>query len=264
MRAAGLLVARTLDQVTAIVRDGVTTLELDRLAETYIRDHGGVPSFQQVPGYRHTLCTSVNEQVVHGIPGSRLLRTGDLLSIDCGAIVAGWHGDAAVTLVVGGLEAAAPADARLSQVTEDSLWAGVAAMRVGERLFAVGEAIEASIEADAAADGVDYGIVEEYVGHAIGAEMHMDPQIPNYAVRERGPVLRSGFTGALEPMVALGSARTKVLADKWTVVTLDGSRAAHWEHTVAVRDGGLWVLTALDGGRERLEAMNLPFAPITG
>ncbi|HRC66080.1 MAG TPA: type I methionyl aminopeptidase [Dermatophilaceae bacterium] len=263
MRAAGLLVGQTLEVVAAAVADGVTTLELDRLAEAHIRDHGGRPSFPEVPGYRHTLCTSVNEQIVHGIPGERALRAGDLVSIDCGAIVAGWHGDAAVTVIVGGVEAARPEDLALSRATEDSLYAGIAALRVGERLYAVGEAVEACIEAAAAANGQTYGIVEDYVGHTIGTEMHQDPQIFNYAVRTRGPMVRSGYTGAIEPMVTLGSAESDVLADGWTVVTSDGSRAAHWEHTVAVRDEGLWVLTAIDGGAARLAALGAAFAPLS-
>ncbi len=262
MRAAGLLVARTLDLLAEQALPGRTTLELDGLAECFIRDHGGTPSFPEVPGYRHTLCTSVNEQVVHGIPGPLVLREGDLLSIDCGAIVAGWHGDAAISLVVGGDAAARPFDLRLAQVTRDALWAGIAALRVDERLYAVGEAVEASIEAAARADGRPYGIVEDYVGHGIGRHMHEEPQIFNYAVRDRGPLVRAGFVGAIEPMVCLGSARTRVLDDEWTVVTEDGSRAAHWEHTVAVRDGGLWVLTALDGGAGRLGELGVAYAPV--
>ena len=263
MRVAGLLVARTLEVVSAAVAEGVTTIELDRLAEAHIRDQGGRPSFPEVPGYRHTLCTSVNEQVVHGIPGERVLRPGDLLSIDCGAIVAGWHGDAAVTVIVGEPEAARPEDLALSRATEDSLYAGIAALQVGKRLYAVGEAVEASIEASGERLGHDFGIVEDYVGHTIGTEMHQDPQIFNYAVRTRGPMVRSGYTGAIEPMVTWGSPDTDVLADGWTVVTADGSRAAHWEHTVAVRDEGLWVLTAVDGGAARLAALGARFAPLS-
>lgn len=263
MRVAGLLVARTLEVVSAAVAEGVTTIELDRLAEAHIRDHGGRPSFPEVPGYRHTLCTSVNEEIVHGIPGARVLRDGDLLSVDCGAIVSGWHGDAAISVFVGGDAAARPEDLSLSRATEESLWAGIAAMQVGGRLYAVGEAIEESILAAGQADGRDYGIVEDYVGHAIGQEMHLDPQIPNYAVRGKGPLLASGFTGALEPMVTLGDARNRVLDDGWTVVTLDGSRAAHWEHTVVVRDAGVCVLTAADGGAARLAALGAPFAPVS-
>lgn len=264
MRAAGLLVGRTLAALVEAARPGVTTGELDRLGESFIRGHDGVPSFPHVPGYRHTLCTSVNEQVVHGIPGSYALREGDLLSIDCGAIVAGWHGDAAVTLVVGGDASARPEDLRLSRATEDSLWAGIAALAVGERLYAVGEAIEAAVEDSATRDALPYGIVEDYVGHGIGTQMHEDPQIFNYGVRDKGPRVRSGFTGAIEPMVTLGAARTRVLADGWTVVTVDGSRAAHWEHTVAVREQGLWVLTAVDGGRARLGALGAAYAPVPG
>jgi methionyl aminopeptidase len=263
MRAAGLLVARTLEAVAAAAAPGVSTLALDRLAETFIRDHGGRPSFAEVPGYRHTLCTSVDEQVVHGIPADRPLREGQLLSIDCGAIVADWHGDAALTLVVGSDQAGRPEDLALSAATEESLYAGIAALRVGRRLFEVGEAIEASIEAAGRRDRRDYGIVEGYVGHTIGPQMHLDPQIPNYGVRERGPIVRSGYTGAIEPMITLGTDQTRVLADEWTVVTSDGSHAAHWEHTVAVRDAGLWVLTALDGGAERLARLGAPYAPLT-
>ncbi len=264
MRAAGLLVARTLDVLHAEIRAGVTTLELDRVAEEFIRSHGGIPNFQLVPGYAHTLCTSVNEEVVHGIPGQRVLREGDLLSVDCGAEVDGWNGDAAFSVVVGGTEAARPEDLDLIAATEASLWAGMAAMRAGGRLYAVGDAVEASIDAAAARDGRRYGIVEEYVGHGIGPKMHLDPQIPNYAVRDTGPKLVDGFTAAIEPMVTLGSADTHVLADEWTVVTSDGSRACHFEHSVAVRGEGLWVLTALDGGEAMLEAAGAAYAPLPG
>ncbi|HET7398393.1 MAG TPA: type I methionyl aminopeptidase [Intrasporangium sp.] len=262
MREAGLLVARTLDLLSTEIRPGVTTLDLDRVAEDFIRSHGGIPNFQLVPGYAHTLCTSVNEEVVHGIPGGRVLRDGDLLSIDCGAEVRGWNGDAAFSVVVGGPDVARPEDRDLIAATEASLWAGMAAMRVGGRLYAVGDAVEASISAAAARDGREYGIVEDYVGHGIGPKMHLDPQIPNYAVRDAGPKLVDGFTGAIEPMITLGSTETRVLDDDWTVVTSDGSRACHFEHTVAVRASGLWVLTALDGGEALLEAAGAAYAPI--
>lgn len=263
MRVAGLLVARTLEVVCAAVEDGVTTLELDRLAETHIRDHGGIPNFQLVPGYSHTLCTSVNDEVVHGIPSAaRVLRTGDLVSIDCGAQVGEWNGDAARSLVVGGDEAARPEDLAVIATTRESMWAGALAMVAGERLYDVGAAVEASIEAAAERDGRPYGIVEDYVGHGIGRSMHEDPNIPNFAVAAKGPILRSGFTGAIEPMVTLGSEQTKVLGDDWTVVTTDGSRAAHWENTVAVTDAGLWVLTEVDGGRAIIEAGGRRFAPL--
>jgi methionyl aminopeptidase len=262
MRDAGLLVGRTLALLASELRPGVTTLELDRLAEAFIRDHGGIPNFQLVPGYSHTLCTSVNDEVVHGIPGPRVLEAGDIVSIDCGAEVSGWNGDAAFTAVVGGREAGRPEDVALIDATEASLYAGIAAMEVGGRLYAVGDAVESSIEAAAARDGRVYGVVDEYVGHGIGTQMHMDPQIPNYAVRETGPRLVDGFTGAIEPMITLGSTETKVLADDWTVVTTDGSRAAHWEHSVAVRADGLWILTALDGGKAALEGVGAAYAPL--
>jgi methionyl aminopeptidase len=262
MREAGLLVGRTLEVLAAEVRPGVTTLELDRLAEDFIRSHGGVPNFQLVPGYSHTLCTSVNEEVVHGIPGSRVLREGDIISIDCGAEVAGWNGDAAITAIVGGPDAGRPEDLALIAATEASLYAGIVAMRVGDRLFAVGEAVEGSIEAAAERDGRVYGVIEDYVCHGIGTQMHMDPQIPNYAVRDTGPRLVDGFTGAIEPMVTLGTTDTTVLADDWTVVTADGTRAAHWEHSVAVREEGLWILTAIDGGQAALAARGAAYAPL--
>jgi methionyl aminopeptidase len=262
MRRAGLLVGRTLEMLRAEVRDGRTTLELDALAEDFIRSHGGIPNFQLVPGYTHTLCTSVNEEVVHGIPGGRVLHDGDVLSVDCGAEVDGWNGDAAVTVVVGGPEAGRREDLRLITVTEDALWAGIAALAVGERLYAVGEAVEESIGAAGREHGHDYGIIEEYVGHGIGRSMHEDPQIPNYGVRDRGPVVRSGFTGAIEPMVTYGDSVTRVLADDWTVVTTDGSRAAHWEHSVAVTHDGLTVLTAVDGGAARLTGGPAPYASL--
>jgi len=262
MREAGLLVGRTLELLAGEGRPGTTTLELDRLAEEFIRSNGGIPNFQLVPGYSHTLCTSVNDEVVHGIPGPRVLEAGDIVSIDCGAEVKGWNGDAAFTAVVGGREAGRPEDLALIDATEASLYAGIAAMQVGGRLYAVGDAVEASIEAAAERDGRVYGVIDEYVGHGIGTQMHMDPQIPNYAVRETGPRLVDGFTGAIEPMVTLGATDTKVLADDWTVVTLDGTRAAHWEHSVAVREDGLWILTAVDGGKAALEAAGAAYAPL--
>jgi len=262
MREAGLLVGRTLELLASELRPGLTTLELDRLAEDFIRSNGGIPNFQLVPGYSHTLCTSVNDEVVHGIPGPRVLEAGDIVSVDCGAEVKGWNGDAAFTAVVGGREAGRPEDLALIDATEASLYAGIAAMQVGGRLYAVGDAVEASIEAAAARDGRTYGVIDEYVGHGIGTQMHMDPQIPNYAVRETGPKLVDGFTGAIEPMVTLGGIDTKVLADDWTVVTLDGARAAHWEHSVAVREDGLWILTAVDGGQAALAAAGAAYAPL--
>ncbi len=263
MRTAGLLVGRTLELVASAVRPGMTTLELDTLAEAHIRDHGGIPNFQLVPGYQHTLCTSVNEQIVHGIPGRRVLEAGDLLSVDCGAEVAGWNGDAAMTLVVGGAEAARPEDLELSDDTEAALWAGIAALRVGSGLYDVGAAVEDSIVGSGHRRGREYGIVEDYVGHGIGTSMHMDPQVPNYRVQGRSPTVCEGMTICIEPMVTLGDQDNTVLDDEWTVVTRDGSRAAHWEHSIAVTQAGTCVLTAVDGGRERLAALGVPHLDLT-
>jgi methionyl aminopeptidase len=263
MRKAGLVVGQTLQLMAQTVRPGMTTKQLDELAEEHIRGCGATPSFLGYHGFTGSLCTSVNDEVVHGIPGSRVLAEGDLISIDCGAIVDGWHGDAAISVIVGGRDVGRPEDLALIDATEDSMWAGIAALSVGESLYAVGAGVEDSIVASGDRDGHEYGIVEEYVGHGIGTEMHMDPQVPNYRVRDKGPTVRSGVTVAIEPMVTLGSAETRVLQDDWTVVTTDQSRAAHWENTVAVTDDGLWVLTALDGGKERLEAAGAAYAPLS-
>jgi methionyl aminopeptidase len=263
MRRAGLVVGETLALMQERTAAGMTTAELDAIAEKHIRAQGAVPSFLGYHGFTGSLCVSVNEEVVHGIPGSRRLVEGDLVSVDCGAILQGWHGDAAVSFIVGGREAGSPDDLALVDATEDSMWAGIAALRVGAPLFDVGAAVEDTIVAAGEVRGLDYGIVEDYVGHGIGTEMHQEPQVPNYRVRDRGPTVRSGLTVAIEPMVTLGSAETRVLADDWTVVTEDSRRAAHWENSVAVTDAGLWVLTALDGGRERLEALGAPYAPLS-
>ena len=262
MRTAGLLVGRTLEMLRGEVREGVTTGQLDALAESFIRDHGGVPNFQLVPGYRHTLCTSVNEQIVHGIPGDRVLEPGDLLSIDCGAEVEGWNGDAAMTVVVGGDDAARPEDVRLSEATRASMWAGIAALRAGGRISDVGSAVHGSIERSGRADGRAYGIVLDYVGHGIGEDMHMPPQVPNYRHGGKSPVTPVGTTICIEPMITLGAQENHVLADEWTIVTDDGSRAAHWEHSVAITDRGLWVLTEIDGGEAALTAARAPFGPL--
>ena len=253
MRRAGLVVGRTLEVLRAAVAPGVTTGALDRLAESTIRAQGAVPSFLGYgePPFPATICASVNDEVVHGIPGERRLVDGDVISIDCGAIVEGWHGDAAITVPVGTI----PADvARLLTVTEESLWAGLAAARVGGRLSDISHAVEHSVRAAG-----DYGIVEDYTGHGIGTSMHMDPDVPNYGRPGRGPRLKAGIALAVEPMITLGTHETSVAADDWTVVSRDGSTAAHFEHTFALTDAGVWVLTALDGGEERLTALGVPF-----
>jgi methionyl aminopeptidase len=269
MRRAGLVVADTLALARERAVAGITTHELDALAEDAIRSAGAQPSFLGYHGFTGSLCISVNDEVVHGMPGERVLRDGDLVSIDCGAIVDGWHGDAALTLVVGGRGRGSAADLALSDDTEASLWDGIAALRAGGRLYAVGDAVEGAVDAALErrrTEGTvtDYGILEDYVGHGIGREMHMDPQVPNYGVTSTGPTVPSGATFAVEPMVTLGTIQTRTLDDDWTVVTADGSHAAHWEHTVAVTDAGLWVLTAHDGGEGELSARGAPFAPLAG
>ena len=253
MRVAGLLVGETLELLRAAVRPGITTGELDALAEDNIRSHGGVPSFK---GYSHppfpgTICASVNDEVVHGIPGSRVLDEGDVISIDCGAIVDGWHGDAAITVAVGEV----PEDVHeLMRVTEESLWRGLAAASLGGRVSDISHAIETYVRSQGR-----YGILEEYTGHGIGTEMHMPPNVPNFGRRGRGPKLVEGMALAVEPMVTLGSKRTALLDDEWTVVTSDGSRAAHFEHTFTLTTSGTWVLTAIDGGEKRLAELGVAF-----
>lgn len=201
---------------------------------------------------------------MHGIPGGRVLRDGDLLSIDCGAVVDGWHGDSAITVVVGGEATARPEDLLLSQVTRESMWAGIAGFRIGRGVYELGGDIQDCVEKQQRrlrTDGHDvtFGIVDGYTGHGIGTEMHMEPTVYNERVRPKGPRIRAGATVAIEPMVTLGTHDTDELDDGWTVVTTDGSRAAHWEHTVAVTERGIWVLTALDGGREELQSRGLPY-----
>lgn len=242
MRAAGLVVARTLSRVAEMTVAGVTSAELDDCAAQSIRDEGALPSFLGYHGFPAHICVSVNHEVVHGIPGSRVIAEGDVVSIDCGAIVEGWHGDAAITVLVGDV---APDLRELSRVTEESLWAGLAAARPGNRLSDIGHAVESVVRSH----GDHYGIVEEYVGHGIGSSMHMEPAVPNYGRPGKGPRLVPGMALAVEPMIILGDPTVEVLDDEWTVVASDGSHASHWEHTVAITEDGPWVLTALDDVR---------------
>ncbi len=241
MRAAGAVVARTLRLLEIHANSGVSTGELDELAEQSIREAGAVPSFKGYHGFPASICSSVNEQVVHGIPSrEQVLNDGDLLSIDCGAILDGWHGDAAITVHAGTVK---EADSRLSAACLAALEAGIAAARSGGRLTDISHAVETAALAAATAHGVPYGIVADYGGHGIGTAMHMDPFLPNVGRPGRGPRLVTGMTLAIEPMLTAGSDKTKELDDGWTVVTVDGSRAAHWEHSIAVTDDGPLVLT---------------------
>ncbi|UFS95407.1 type I methionyl aminopeptidase [Nocardia huaxiensis] len=241
MAAAGAVVGRALVAVRNAAKPGVSTLELDEVAEQVIRDAGAVPSFKGYHGFPGSICSSVNDRVVHGIPTKdEVLSEGDLVSIDCGAILDGWHGDSAWTFGVGQI---IEADRLLSEATRISMEAGIAAMLPGNRLTDVSYAIEMGTRAAEAEHGRAYGIVDGYGGHAIGREMHMDPFLPNEGKPGKGPLLRVGSVLAIEPMLTLGTTETKVLEDDWTVVTTDGSRAAHWEHTVAVTEDGPRILT---------------------
>jgi methionyl aminopeptidase len=248
----GLITAAALDAVRALIAPGATTLELDAAASRVIAERGAKSNFQMVRGYRHTICASVNEQVVHGIPNDRPLQAGDLLSIDAGAELRGWNGDSAFTMVVPGdapEEVVAPRRL-LSEVTEGSLWAGIAALSRATHLGEVSAAIEGYIEDNAPEGG--YGILRDYVGHGIGRKMHEAPSVFNYRVPDKGAEVRPGLAVAIEPMVVIGDQETEVGDDGWTVSTVDGTDGSHWEHSVAVHDGGVWVLTAHDGGAAKL------------
>ena len=245
MYAAGQVVARTLAVLADAVRPGITTADLDAIAEREIRGAGAVPSFLGYFGYPGSICASVNEQVVHGIPSERQrLRAGDIISIDCGAILDGWHGDAAISLGVGEID---PADQALLDACEASMWAGIAQAVPGRHLSDISNAVERSVRASG-----NYGLIREYTGHGIGTEMHMEPAVRNYGPPGQGPRLRTGMALAIEPMITRGARHVAELDDGWTVVSVDSSRAAHFEHTVAIIDDGPWVLTALEGEKSAL------------
>ena len=257
MREAGLVVARMLHAAAAAAEPGISTAELDAIAERELRAAGAQSSFKGYHGYPATICTSVNDQIVHGIPDPDVrLAAGDVLSIDAGAIVGGWHGDAAVTVPVG----AVPEPVTdLLQACELAMWHGLAAAAAGQHLTDISHAVETSAQASG-----DYGVVREYTGHFIGSAMHMDPAVPNYGRPGRGPVLAEGMALAIEPMLVLGAPHTRLLDDGWTVVTADGSLAAHFEHTVAITAAGPWVLTAQDGGASGLALAGSPAAAASG
>lgn len=262
----GLITAAALEAVRPLIRPGVTTLELDAEANRVILARGAESNFQLVRGYRHTTCISVNEEVVHGIPGERVLQAGDIVSIDCGAQFQGWNGDSAITVVV-------PDDSRpelvaqreeLSRVTEGSMWAGIAAMASASHLGDIGAAIQSYIEAQgpSAVSGETYGILREYVGHGIGRKMHEAPSVFNYRTPDPGAEVKPGLVLAIEPMVTAGGDETFVEDDDWTVSTVDGTDGSHWEHSVALHEGGIWVLTAVDGGAAGLAPFGVTPTPI--
>jgi methionyl aminopeptidase len=255
----GRITAASLAAVRDAVRAGVTTLELDAIAESVIRAAGAEPNFSKEPGYRHTICASVNDAVVHGVPNDRPLVPGDILSIDSGAEFEGWNGDAAFTVVVP--DPSRPqlvaSRQRLADAAENSLWAGIAALATATHLNHIGAFIE-----DAILEAGQFGILEDYVGHGIGRSMHEAPPVFNYRVRDKGPDVRPGLTVAIEPMITAGDVATHVLEDDWTVATDDGSDSAHWEHSVAVHASGIWVLTADDGGAADLSRFGVEPVPI--
>ena len=238
MRSAGRLVGQVLTALSAVVAPGVTTADLDALAEQMIVDAGAIPAFKGYHGYPATICASVNDEVIHGIPsGKRILQAGDIISIDVGAALGGYYGDSAITLPVGPISEAA---AKLLRVTDESLYKAIELVKPGGRVSDIGHAVQAHVEAHG------FSVVREFVGHGIGQQMHEDPQVPNYGEPGRGPRLAEGMVLAIEPMVNAGKPAVKVLSDGWTAVTRDRSLAAHFEHTVAVTADGPWILTARD------------------
>ncbi|MDX6329556.1 MAG: methionyl aminopeptidase [Streptomycetaceae bacterium] len=262
MRAAGLVVAAIHEATRKAAVPGASTKDLDEVAAKVIADHGAKPNFLGYGGFPGNICTSVNDVVVHGIPDREtVLKDGDIISIDAGAIIDGWHGDAAFTAFVG--SGHAPELLELSRVTEESMWAGVAAFRNGNRLVDISKAIESYIRRQPRPATGKYGIVEDYGGHGIGSEMHMDPHLLNYVSRKRGRGIKlvPGVCLAIEPMVSLGTPLTHVLEDNWTVKTDDGSWSSHWEHSIALTEQGPLVLTAVDGGKAKLAEYGVTAAP---
>lgn len=239
MRKSGRIVAEALDRLTRLAEPGITTLELDRFAEEYILKRGGKPAFKGYRGYPYTLCASVNEQVVHALPSRRKLMEGDIISLDLGAIVDGYYGDAAVTVPVGLVSEEAR---RLMAVTQDALWRAIEAARPGNRLSDVSHAVQSAVEAQR------FSVVRLFVGHGIGRSLHEEPQIPNFGPPGQGPLLKPGLVLAIEPMVNAGGPEVTILEDQWTAVTCDRSLSAHFEHTVALTEEGVEILTSVDGG----------------
>jgi methionyl aminopeptidase len=237
LREAGRINARALEAVRQLIRPGVTTAELDAAAEEVIRKHGASPTFKGYPGpspYPASICVSINEQLVHGIPGKRKLQAGDIVSVDCGSTFEGFVGDSAFTSGVGEISTQAR---RLIEVTEQALYKGINLMRDGNRVGDISATIQVFVES------AGFNVTREYTGHGVGRQMHEGPQVPNYGTAGRGPVLRQGMTIALEPMVLVGTSQTRVLLDQWTVVSADGSLTAHWEHSVAITEGEPLILT---------------------
>lgn len=255
MRKAGLVVGNALEMMRAAIKPGVTSLDLDALAADFLKKNGAIPSFLNYHGYPNVICASVNQEVVHGIPNERPMVEGDVMSIDFGAIVEGWHGDSAISVGVGEIS---PENQKLMDTCEESMWRGIAAAKVGGHLSDISYAIEQYIISQG-----KYGILREYGGHGIGTEMHQDPHLLNYGPAGLGPELKAGLALAVEPMITRGTEKMRVLSDEWTVVTGDGSFAAHFEHSFALLpDGKPFVLTALDGGKAKLAALGVEISDL--
>lgn len=259
MQAPGLATAAALAAMREAVRPGITTLELDALAEAAIRSLGGAPNFMLEPGYRHTICANVNEDVVHAIPTDYALQPGDIVALDAGAVVDGWHGDAAFTVALP--DPARPEHTahiqKLDHVTEQAMWHGIARLATAKHLNEVGEAVSAYVEAHS-----DFGVLEDYIGHGIGRSMHEEPPVFNVPVSRRGPEVKPGLVVAIEPIISAGTIETVVQDDDWTVSIADGAMSAQWEHSVAVHADGIWVLTATDGGASGLAQFGITPVPI--
>lgn len=256
MREAGLVLAEALDEAVAAAQPGITTKEVDAVFAGVLERHGATSNFLGYHGFPATICASVNHEVVHGFPSEYVLKDGDVLKIDGGAIVDGWHADSARTVLLGDVD---EADRRLSEITQQAMWAGIAALAEARFVGQIGEAIEKYVHAQ---PGPRLGILEEYCGHGIGSAMHMAPDVLNYNSGHRGPRVKPGMALAIEPMLVRGKLATSVLDDDWTVVTNDKQNASQWEHTVAVHLGGIWVLTAHDGGAAGLEPFGVCPSPI--
>lgn len=245
MRRAGLLVRGTLDLIRSQIKAGITTSALDVIAEANIKRGGGTSNFKGYHGFPATICVSINDEIVHGIPGERMIMPGDVVSVDCGAIIDGWHGDAAFSMIVDPIDRD---QRKMLDVCEESMWVGIAAGVAGKKLSDIGHAIENYVNSQG-----KYGILREYGGHGIGTAMHMEPHILNYGKPGNGPTIEAGMVFAIEPMITMGSERTRVLEDNWTVVTVDKSRGSHFENSYCIApDGKPFVLTSLDGGKADL------------
>ena len=255
MRRAGLLVGQTLELLRSSIKIGMRTDALDAIAAANIKRGGGTSNFLGYHGYPATICISINDEIVHGIPGDRIINDGDVVSIDCGAIIDGWHGDAAFSVGVGNVD---PQDQSMMDVCEESMWRGIAAGKLDAHLSDIGHAIEQYIKSQG-----KYGILQEYGGHGIGTEMHQEPHVLNFGKRGYGPELVTGMALAIEPMITRGSAKTRVLEDDWTVVSTDKSRGAHFENSYAILpDGKPFVLTSIDGGHSKLAPLGIEISDL--